>query len=53
MNRARGQAMVEYSMITFAILCGAGLGWPFLVKLLDALSIYFESIYYIVLSPIP
>jgi hypothetical protein len=49
----RGQDTVEYAFITFVILVGLGLGWPFLNRLMDALSTYYESIYYVVLSPIP
>lgn len=50
---SRGQATLEYSALSAAILVGAGLGWPFLVKLLDALSMYYASIYYVILSPVP
>lgn len=51
--RARGQAMVEYSVVTAALLGFTVLGWPFLVQLLNGLNRYFQSIYYIIQSPIP
>lgn len=50
----RGQSMVEYSVITHAILVGgAGLGWPFISQLLQGLSTYYQSIYFVLTSPIP
>lgn len=49
----RGQAMVEYSSITFFLLLGtAGIGWPFMVSLLNALNTYFASIYWVLRSPV-
>lgn len=52
--KARGQAMLEYSMITHALLIGgAAICWPFLVFLMRALSIYFKSIYFVISSPVP
>ncbi|MCY1016692.1 hypothetical protein [Pyxidicoccus sp. MSG2] len=51
--RARGQAMVEYSAITAALLGFTVLGWPFLVQLINGLQRYFQGIYYIIQSPIP
>lgn len=53
-RRIRGQAMVEYSLVAHALLIGgAALAWPFLVYMMRALSIYFQSIYFIVTSPVP
>jgi hypothetical protein len=52
-QRARGQAMIEYSVITAALFGFTVLGWPFLVQLLNGLHRYFQSIYYIIQSPIP
>jgi hypothetical protein len=52
-KKPRGQDTVEYALVTFAIVVGVGLGWPFLNRLMDALSIYYQSIYYVVLSPVP
>lgn len=50
----RGQAMIEYSFITHALLIGgSAICWPFLVFLMRALSIYFKSIYFVVSSPVP
>lgn len=50
---ARGQAMAEYSVISAAFFGFTVLSWPFLVQLLRALNTYFQSIYYIIQSPIP
>lgn len=50
---ARGQAMAEYGVITAAFFGFTVLSWPFLVQLLRALNTYFQSIYYIIQSPIP
>jgi hypothetical protein len=55
--RTRGQALVEYSMIAHLILVGGlvglGIGWPFVAQVLNALTTYFRSIYYVVTSPVP
>ena len=51
---ARGQAMVEYTLVAHALLFGGALAvWPFLVYLMRALSIYFKSIYFVISSPVP
>lgn len=53
-RRPRGQAMVEYSVVAHAILfVGAGVGFPFLAQLLNALTKYYQSIYWVLTSPIP
>ena len=50
----RGQAMVEYTMVAHAILIGGTLAcWPFVSKLVNGLSTYFESIYFVLTSPVP
>ncbi|WNG40251.1 hypothetical protein F0U60_46005 [Archangium minus] len=51
--RRRGQATVEYAIITAALLGFGTFGWPFLVQMLNALGKYFLSIYYIIQSPVP
>ncbi|QSQ10825.1 hypothetical protein [Myxococcus landrumensis] len=51
--RARGQSLVEYAIITAALMGFTVMGWPFLVQLLNALQKYFGSIYYVIQSPIP
>ncbi|NTX05191.1 hypothetical protein HUA74_11790 [Myxococcus sp. CA051A] len=51
--RARGQSMVEYAVVTAALMGFTVMGWPFLVQLLNALQRYFGSIYYVIQSPIP
>ncbi|MFZ5471716.1 MAG: hypothetical protein ACOZIN_19995 [Myxococcota bacterium] len=45
--------MVEYSVVSVVILVGGVAGWPFLVQLMNGLSKYFASIYYVLLSPVP
>ena len=50
---ARGQAMVEYAIVTSALLGFTVLSWPFLLQLIDGLHRYFQSIYYVIQSPIP
>ncbi len=52
-RRPRGQAMSEYTAIMAALFGGTLLGWPFLVQLLNGLHRYFQSIYYIIQSPVP
>ncbi|MBL8955752.1 MAG: hypothetical protein JNK82_33570 [Myxococcaceae bacterium] len=53
-KRARGQAMVEYSFIAHAILIGGTFfAWPFTSALLNGLSRYYESIYWVLTSPVP
>ncbi|MCC6334744.1 MAG: hypothetical protein IT380_12265 [Myxococcales bacterium] len=45
---ARGQAMVEYSVIThFLLIGGTVLLLPVITKLYESLSLYFESIYFV------
>ncbi|WP_224364599.1 hypothetical protein [Hyalangium versicolor] len=51
--RRSGQAMVEYVTITAAFLGFTVLSWPFLVQMINALSRYFSSLYYIIQSPLP
>ncbi|WP_426749054.1 hypothetical protein VZQ01_12915 [Myxococcus faecalis] len=45
--------MVEYAVVSAALLGITTVGWPFLVQLLNALHRYFNSIYYVIQSPIP
>ncbi|MBZ4397629.1 hypothetical protein OWM54_14175 [Myxococcus sp. MISCRS1] len=52
-RKPRGQAMVEYAVVTAALMGFTVMGWPFLVQLLNALHRYFNSIYYVIQSPIP
>lgn len=49
---ARGQSMVEYAIVTAALMGFSTMGWPFLVALLNALHRYFNSIYYVIQAPI-
>jgi len=51
--REEGQAMTEYVMVTVALLGGTVLSWPFLVELIDALNIYYKSIYTGLECPLP
>jgi hypothetical protein len=50
---SRGQSMVEYVTVSAAFFGFTVLGWPFLLQLVDALNRYFQSIYYVIQSPIP
>ncbi|AKF79854.1 hypothetical protein SAMN05443572_1011160 [Myxococcus fulvus] len=52
-RKPRGQAMVEYAVVTAALMGFTVMGWPFLVQLLNSLHRYFNSIYYVIQSPIP
>ena len=59
LRTGRGQATAEYAAVTAALfgclilaVSPAG-GWPFLVKLFNALDTYFQSIYYVIQSPLP
>ncbi|WP_426747966.1 hypothetical protein VZQ01_12935 [Myxococcus faecalis] len=52
-RKPRGQSMVEYAVVTAALMGFTVMGWPFLVQLLNALHRYFNSIYYVIQSPIP
>jgi hypothetical protein len=46
--------MVEYSLVAHALLIGgAAIAWPFLVYLMRALSLYFQSMYFVITSPVP
>ena len=50
----RGQAMVEYTWVTHAILIGGTmLTWPFMSTLMNAMTLYYENIYFIVGSSVP
>ncbi|MFP2931021.1 hypothetical protein ACLESO_38675 [Pyxidicoccus sp. 3LG] len=52
-RRARGQAMVEYAVITSALLFSTVVAWPYLGVLINALHRYYQSLYYVIQSPIP
>lgn len=52
-RRQRGQAMSEYAVVSAAFFGFTALSWPYTVQLLNALSRYFQSIYYVIQSPIP
>lgn len=49
----RGQSMVEYVVVSAGFLGFGVLGWPFLTGLINALHRYFQSIYYVIQSPVP
>ncbi|HEX8440673.1 hypothetical protein [Archangium sp.] len=48
----RGQSMVEYAIVTAAFFGFTVMGWPFLTQLLNALHRYFQSLYYVIQSPV-
>jgi hypothetical protein len=50
----RGQAMVEYSVVAHALFFTVAVGaYPFLSQMLNALTKYYQSIYWVLTSPIP
>ena len=53
-RRPRGQAMMEYSFISHILVLGAvTAGTPMITYLIEGLSKYYESIYWVLTSPIP
>lgn len=51
---ARGQAMLEYTMVVHVLLIGgAAMAWPFLSYMMKALTIYYQSIYFVLSAPVP
>ncbi|RMG19754.1 MAG: hypothetical protein D6729_04495 [Deltaproteobacteria bacterium] len=53
LDEESGQAAVEYATVTAAILGMTVLSWPFLVELLNGLNVYYQSIYWVLESPLP
>ncbi len=50
----RGQAMVEYSIVTHALMIGGGAtAWAFSTYLLKTVSIFYESVYWVLTSSVP
>jgi hypothetical protein len=50
----RGQAMLEYSFVSFVVLIGASAGaWVYWSTLMTALDLYFQSLYFVITSPVP
>lgn len=50
----RGQAMVEYSMVSHVLLIGgAAMAWPFMSALMNAMNLYYQSVYFIIGSSVP
>ena len=50
----RGQAMVEYTLVTHALLIGGVVAvWPFLGYMMKAFDIYYRSIYFVLNAPVP
>lgn len=49
----RGQATVEYAAISVALLGGLTLSWPFLIRLLTNLNIYYQGIFMGIRCPLP
>ena len=49
-----GQAMMEYSTVSYALLLGlAGAGWPFMKDMMLAYQNYYNSIYFVLNLPLP
>jgi hypothetical protein len=50
----RGQALVEYSAISHALLIGGvAIGWPFFTIFINALNKYYEDLFTVLTSPLP
>ena len=50
----RGQAMIEYTMVTHVLLVGGAVAvWPFLSFMLKAFAVYYRSIYFVLSAPVP
>lgn|GEM_PF-3067006 len=49
----RGQAAVEYIVVVAALFGFTVFGWPFTTRLINALDAYYQSIYYVIQSPVP
>lgn len=44
--------MVEYVVISAAILGFTALSWPYIAMMINAFDIYYQGIYYVLQSPI-
>lgn len=49
----RGQEMSEYILIVVALFGLTVASWPFTSKVINALDAYFQSVYYVIQSPLP
>lgn len=49
----RGQAMVEYVLVTVTLFGFTAFGWPFLTRMINSLDAYYQSVYYVIQSPLP
>ena len=53
-RRSRGQALIEYAIITFFVLMAAGgVAFAFLPQMINAYQVYFDSFYFVLNLPIP
>lgn len=51
---ASGQAMLEYTWVAHAVLLGGAVAvWPFWRLLMGALDTYFQSVFFVLTSPVP
>ena len=56
LRREEGQAIAEYSSITFILILGAiagGTGWPYFQMMINALNSYLASVYYTINLALP
>jgi len=44
---------VEYIVVVAALFGFTVFGWPFTTRLINALDAYYQSIYYVIQSPVP
>ena len=50
----RGQAMMEYTMVTHVLLIGGtAVAWPFMSTLMNGLNTYYQSIWFILGASVP
>ncbi|MBJ6761222.1 hypothetical protein JGU66_10640 [Myxococcaceae bacterium JPH2] len=52
-RRRRGQAMTEYAVVSAALFGFTVLSWPYTVALINGLNKYFQSMYFVIQSPVP
>ncbi|WP_233577446.1 hypothetical protein [Citreicoccus inhibens] len=45
--------MTEYAVVTAALFGFTVLSWPYTVALINGLNKYFQSMYFVIQSPVP
>jgi hypothetical protein len=50
----RGQAMVEYTMVSHVLLIGgAAATWPFMSFMMKGMNLYYQSIFWMLSTSVP